>query len=927
MALNGTTPLGQPPQTPVSGNIRIVAILLLAVVAGAAAIGWYWLNRPISADALAIEAAVADGSLVAIGHVDVERIVELKTRWFGSDDSGAVPIPEEHKALLEKLFAGDANFTDNLEHLIFAINVLAEETRVEPTLILAGRFDEAAIRTTLAAEYQLESLGNGLWSMVRAPKQAEGRSCPEPESARPRPVAKPHYLHITPQRLLISGSDAQARHMEQRLVSGDPAAQELEAWRAYRRGQLASFMVFIPADASRAVDGLPGMVARKAATDTPHISQIAARVGLAPLSAGLHADVSLTSSDAGWISEKAAKLRQGLEQWSQDSRNVSPSLGRLVSRISVADTPDTLQIDVGVDGEMLSEIGQTVQEAIASFFTVKVSDGRRDEGPVVDQIMQHPTDYAANAGLERLPTYEPASYEAHPLFMDGSFAANLESVTRNSEGLFEFKLTGVVPLPKGEFGSFRVGSLTFWIDEVADAEGRSLLRDEHCVEPPRWGKRNHEPVVDTSLFTDKVTVQKWVRLAEGAAPGDAAVISGRLEFSAPVQVRRFALPLTAGGHIEHLGLRFFVNRVGEDGNVSFQISGEKDRFLELRALNQDGKPLQTDWMMGDVENGRLTRHFKGTIHSLEIYVAERYTKQQAAFTLRDLFAAPEKKEQTVRAPWFAPEAIPESAWTQYAALDMKRLHADPKEAEWHGGERQGPPIATLIKAPIALDLTHKVEAWGNNPALRIYYPMIPELPGVLSGLSYRIDEPAREKTGAERYVKIFYPYYHMNGETTVHYNREHQINGKPFVGQQINLIAGLEQNERLERFAGRIRFRLPTRTASTRLPLDELWQGRSVDGVTVTLTALERGMFPGYAMKVEGAVDRLVNLHGISPEGERIMAAPINFQEGGYWTMTLPFTPGMREAELVIATEQKVYDYPFDFKPKYPESQGASPAD
>ncbi len=148
---------------------------------------------------------------------------------------------------------------------------------------------------------------------------------------------------------------------------------------------------------------------------------------------------------------------------------------------------------------------------------------------------------------------------------------------------------------------------------------------------------------------------------------------------------------------------------------------------------------------------------------------------------------------------------------------------------------------------------------------------------------------------------------------------DHRIDGKPFARQFIQMSAGLEKEERLERLKGLIRFRLPTETLSRRLDLDELWGGKNLDGVSVTLTGLERGMFPGYKLKIEGDLDRLVNLHGLGPEGERIAADPINFQDAGYWTMTLPFTPGMESVELVLAAEQKVYDYPFDFRPQYPE--------
>jgi hypothetical protein len=89
----------------------------------------------------------------------------------------------------------------------------------------------------------------------------------------------------------------------------------------------------------------------------------------------------------------------------------------------------------------------------------------------------------------------------------------------------------------------------------------------------------------------------------------------------------------------------------------------------------------------------------------------------------------------------------------------------------------------------------------------------------------------------------------------------------------------------------------------------------------VRLTEVSRGTFPGYGLKIEGEISRLVNLHGLDAAGERVAAQPINFQDAGYWTMTLPFGKGIEQVELVLAQEQKIIEYPFDLSPVYPAAQ------
>ncbi len=106
-----------------------------------------------------------------------------------------------------------------------------------------------------------------------------------------------------------------------------------------------------------------------------------------------------------------------------------------------------------------------------------------------------------------------------------------------------------------------------------------------------------------------------------------------------------------------------------------------------------------------------------------------------------------------------------------------------------------------------------------------------------------------------------------------------------------------------------------TKTTSTRYNLDKLWAGKTIDGFTATLSDVERGMFSGYSIKIEGEIDKLVNLHGLDAEGKRIVANLVNFQQARFWTMTLPFK-GVTEVELVTAIKQATFVYPFNVVPK-----------
>jgi hypothetical protein len=360
-------------------------------------------------------------------------------------------------------------------------------------------------------------------------------------------------------------------------------------------------------------------------------------------------------------------------------------------------------------------------------------------------------------------------------------------------------------------------------------------------------------------------------------------------------------------------VRFYLRKV-KGGDVSYHVSGATDRLLEVRALNGQGKALRKGWSMGSMDGGQVTQSYHGEVNGLEVYIAERFQERKADFILTDIFQLPEQEEKDRPPQWAAPERIDNRRWYEYAKLDPIGLKIDPKDWQIWGNNKI--PIAEGNWAPIRLFITHTPQQWGNNPIAHLYFPQLPKLPGVLSGISYRIDEPAPKEGPAVSYHKASYWYRSNTGEVVT----KHALRGQPMALNSFSLMTGLEDDQKLERLKGEIIFRLPQRTQATRMALNDLWSGQTYDGVTVTLTNVSRGMFPGYGLKVEGAIERLVNLHGIAGNGEVVLPKPVNYQTGGYWTMTLPFGQGIEEIELITAVEQGVMRYPFDLKPKYLES-------
>ncbi len=556
---------------------------------------------------------------------------------------------------------------------------------------------------------------------------------------------------------------------------------------------------------------------------------------------------------------------------------------------------------------------QIMKEGMGSLFSVGMSSGSSGGEIPTEQIDENPQRYA-NLNLSGLPAYKDKYSSQPPLFSRGAFAVDFKSIQPNKEGVLEIWLEGKVGLPEHQDRRFNdIGKLSMSVSSVQDATGKELLRDELCLtRHDLMGKSpNHEEEANANHHQDHGWVWKHVRLIPSVRVEQIARIKGELSFIMPSQVRRFEVPLKAGKAVEHRGMRFYLSGI-KPSEISYQVSGASEHLLEVRGLNKNGQVLRRGWKMSSMEGGQSTQSFNGEVKALEIYVAERYFRRKTRYELADLFRMPEKKEEKKPVEWYAPERIEAKRWQEYAALNLDKLTIDPKK-DWNIWDKNIMPIAEGSWAPIRMFITHTPKQWGNNPMAHLYFPQLQELPGVLSGLSYRVDEPAEKEGAAVHYHKASYWYNSNSGEVVV----KHALEGHAIALNSIMLQTALADNQKLERLKGEIIFRLPKQTQSTKLSLNDLWKGQTVNGVTVTVTEVSGGTFPGYGMKIEGNIEKLVNLHGLSSAGERVAASTVNFQTGGYWIMTMPFGKGIEEVELVTASAQEVLRYPFDFVPKY----------
>lgn len=883
-----------------AARIGLLLVVLFGVAATVVGLAWTWFVQSPPSEVRSAEDALADGDLAAIAYVNVDKLRLLRRHWFGEADPKSLPLETPETDLLTRLLSAERHAS--LDHLLLGLNASEGQEGAARTGILLGRFEPGAIESLLEPAYRMESLGRDQWRIEKKAERVDDRPLCAKDGS-PAAASQTHYLFAGPGYLVIGSARERTAAIWRRLQEGNAAAQSLDTWRTYRNGQLAGFLVTRPQRLGRAFGAVQGMALQGAAGPSPQLDSIGLRVGADPALMGLGVSLNLGVTDQAWVDQTAESWRDALAQARHDSRSYTPSLARFLSRVGIDSNTQSLDLGFKLDGEAIDELHKVAEEGVSWLF----AGFGDDDAQTVEQVQPSPTDYARVSELARFAPLQLDDNRVAPLFHKGAFAVDLKSIKKNDDGLLELWLESEAGMP-GLQGhqDLQLLDLAFRIDSVTDRDGNELLRDERCLDGARIVGLNHEPA-DTAMPGDKrITSWKHVRLKPGTSINDVRQVTGSVSIAAPTQIGRHVLDLRAGEVVESGGLRFFLNRVGRH-SVTYQLSGNMAAMLELRALNDAGQVLQKGWQMSGADGSRVTQHFSGEVAGLELYVADRVSRQKADFVLRDLFSVSEAPDAR---PIFAPTAVDPVQWQAYRNLDMQQLTVEPKD--WHLWGKAVHLVGKQTGDGIRAYFTHLPKAWGNNPTAHLYFPMLPELPGVLSALSYRIDEPAPEGLAAERFVRVSYPYRANTGETVI----DHRLEERPIALSNLPLRTGLQDNERLQRLKGEFIFRLPTATRRSTLAFTDLWNGKVIDGIKVRLTEVGRGMFPGYALKLEGALDKLVNLHGVTRSGKKVMPQPVNFQDGGYWTMTLPFAD-LDALELTTAREQQIHTYPFDVAATY----------
>jgi|GEM_PF-4016289 len=378
----------------------LVLLLLLAMVFGGSISALYWwLQRDPPASVLQAEAALADGSLVALVHVDVKRIAVLERFWVGAPDPKTLPMPDRVQGLLAGLTGGDDAGWLDLRQLLFAVNADKKGRGANVALLLFGQFDAPALERALARHYSVAKEADGHWRL-HANQEADPNACPD--QARPE---QDYYLSVSADRVLGSDSRPGLDALEHRLRAGGGARQDLAVWRAYRKGKLASAKVWSPRDLGEAVGGMGEMLLRQSAGEHAAVTEAYVGLRLVPEAWALDVNAWLLFADPAWLDKTYADWNGKLAALRERAGQVAPALRKVAGALSVTRAGEALNADLRLNDQVTGSLRDAVGEILAGMFSIGSPNG--DTTAQAEQIDPSPWDYARNAVLRTLPDFDP----------------------------------------------------------------------------------------------------------------------------------------------------------------------------------------------------------------------------------------------------------------------------------------------------------------------------------------------------------------------------------------------------------------------------------------------------------------------------------------------------------------------------------------
>ncbi|MCU7959681.1 MAG: hypothetical protein KZQ58_06710 [gamma proteobacterium symbiont of Bathyaustriella thionipta] len=889
---------------------KIAAVfLILLLLAGIAAFSVHlWLHRAPPKSVSVLEDALATDDLIAMAYFDNETWATIQDLLAGEEDPSPLSIPGDEGDLFSKLYIGKADFKHNLDQAFLAVRML-DDASANTYLVMHGQFDWASIQQTLASAYRIEGISDYRYQFTQLEKKDDAAyACPASSTAK-KAAVKTFFVHVQPDWLILSTRQDALDELLGRIQKRARADLDLSHWREYRSGKLASLAIFSPADSSKAGSGMSAALAAQAAAKNPEVKALYAGIGISYLDAGVLLNLRIESSQE-WATDTSASLNKTLQQWQQQAATASPAFAGLLGDINATARDDILDVSLGLDIATLNKTGDMVKEGLAYAFSGGTETAEKLSA---EQIDESPWNFAQNRKLLHPGDFDNGHSSATPLFIQGPFAVDLSRASLGKESdLLELDIKAQMQVPEIDgFWFASKADLSLMINSVQGKNAEELMRDERCIDKlPRFAEKNEKPAHGFNTSNLHAYVSKTIRLKAGTSLADIEQINGSIEFTAPGEVQRITLPAAVGESINMEGLRVFISSVKQQ-SVSYRISGDSDKLIEVRALNKQGKVLQKGFSMSSFD--AVTQTFRGDIGKLEFFIATRMAHQKVDFTLAgDALLSSRGQQAQAQAGHQLPAAVSVQEWNQWNSARVADV--DPAKLSQYQYSNT-PVVADFSHSPIRLWLLHDVKNnWRFQPDIRLLLPLIPSLVDNLGAIEIQMNSQADSKSIVRQPLKAK-PSYRQDGSFVA----STTINELAFTSLLENIDIGAQKGQKLSNIQGKLLLRLPQSIKTLELPLPGFYQPAVAEGVQIKLRLIDADFIARISYSVSGKIEKFINLLQVTKSGEKIFPAQLSFADG-QWSIQFDLRDDIDHLQLMLADKQEIIDIPFALKAKYSDS-------
>ena len=627
-------------------------LLLVPVIVVAGGVGFWLIAQqfeppPVPPAVSAAEDALALPGMFGLAHVNVEYAAALQEAMLGPPDLGALiaPVLEDDSAW-NSLQSEGFDPHEALHHVVAAVHLTDEG--VGAAAVMLGDFPVDPITQVLREQYSSE------------PTTLSG----EPgylvtwEDSDTCEIRGPVALQVTQNRIVF-GTPSVVEKVVARLSRSAASAQDLATWRSFRQGKVASLTLLrVPPEASDDIENpFAKAGAKKIQEALGQVESLYLAVGAAviPPSVNLTSELHADSSDWPTVTEKA--YRDWERKFNQDFAEDLPTLGRFVGHLSVQADGSRLVANLPLGHNFAEDLGEVFAEGIRLAFS---SSGLKMKGPLRAQEEEKTlppekvTKFLASLSHDDLGNFDQTkSVAREQTEFSGPFAVSVRAVRlwKGDPSVREIELEA----SSGEIHNMGIDTMhdvkgrpraQFFVTHIRGAEGADLMREESCGKDrnhlgaelaPRAGMR----FVDGKWFqVPEVRGKKTVRLKEAARLKDVQSLRGyvRLRLPTRIEVKRVEAPFP-GKVVESDDVRLKLVP-GKARDVKYELSGQTDRVLAVRAVNGRGEYLESG---GSSASGRLigrgksvTKSFKGQPKAAEIIIASEEVEKDYPFELRSL---------------------------------------------------------------------------------------------------------------------------------------------------------------------------------------------------------------------------------------------------------------------------------------------------